>query len=122
MTRKDFQKLALMRFQESEKLLNAGFLHGAYYLAGLGIECAMKACIAKQTKRHDFPPKDINKIYTHNLQELMKQIGLEKASDFPRANWDVVRKWNVNVRYNFEKPIFDFEAFREFLQWLKLSW
>src|SRR5438094_3909647 len=28
---------------------------GAFYLGGLAIECALKACIAKKTKRYDFP-------------------------------------------------------------------
>jgi hypothetical protein len=54
-TRRDFQVLAEMRAQEAGVLAKNGNEEGAYYLGGIAIECALKACIAKRTKRHDFP-------------------------------------------------------------------
>ena len=56
MTRKDFQLLAELRANEAAILAHNGNEQGAYYLAGMAIECALKACIAKKTKRHAFPP------------------------------------------------------------------
>lgn len=50
MFRKDFQDLAMVRVREAEMLLAAGLFDGAYYLAGLAVECALKACIAKATQ------------------------------------------------------------------------
>jgi len=44
-----------MRLKDAEVLLQKGRNEAAYYLAGYAVECALKACIAKQTKRHEFP-------------------------------------------------------------------
>lgn len=68
--------LAQIRLQEAQALLKAGLPDGAYYLAGYSIECALKACIAKSTRRYDFPPdkKTIDAIYVHNLKGLMKPL------------------------------------------------
>lgn len=49
MNRLDLQNLALARLEEVEVLLNNHKYSGAYYLSGYVIECALKACIAKQT-------------------------------------------------------------------------
>jgi HEPN domain-containing protein len=56
MNRRDFQKLALIRIADAQVLFQNGRYDAAYYLAGYAVECALKACIAKQTMRHDFPP------------------------------------------------------------------
>jgi len=45
---------------------------GAYYLAGYAVECALKACIAKKTQRHEFPDKRrVDASHTHNLIQLL---------------------------------------------------
>src|SRR5277367_1056001 len=78
-TRKDFQRLAELRAKEAATLAKTGSQQGAYYLAGFAVECALKACIAKKTRRHDFPAdKDYaGKVYTHNLDQLLKLAHLE---------------------------------------------
>jgi len=89
-------------------LLRAGHYAGAYYLAGYAIECALKACIAKQTERHQFPNKELAmKAYTHNLEELLKLSGLApqfreeiKANDKLEVNWSVVKDWSEQSRYD----------------------
>jgi hypothetical protein len=40
--RVDFQDLARIRLREAKALFDAGEFHGAYYLAGYSIECALK--------------------------------------------------------------------------------
>jgi hypothetical protein len=55
MNRADLQALADLRVKEATILLDANCFEGAYYLLGYAIECALKACIAKQIKQHDFP-------------------------------------------------------------------
>ena len=55
MNRNDFQKISRLRVKEAKALLDNGYPAGAYYLMGYAVECALKACIAKQTKRYDFP-------------------------------------------------------------------
>jgi hypothetical protein len=52
MFRKDFQDLAMVRVRDGEVLMDAGLFDGAYYLGGLAVECALKACIAKATQHY----------------------------------------------------------------------
>jgi len=81
---------------------------GAYYLAGYAIECALKACIAKQTKRHEFPPKHdyVREVYTHKLDRLLQLAGLNdrletdmKANAALAGNWNVIKVWDESKRY-----------------------
>ena len=57
MNRFDFQRLAKIRIKEAGVLLEKRCYEGAYYLVGYAVECALKACIAKQTQRFEFPEK-----------------------------------------------------------------
>jgi HEPN domain-containing protein len=78
MNRADFQQLAEVRIGEARVLLEADCYPGAYYLAGYAVECALKACIAKQTREYDFPEKDfVNKSWTHKLEKLPNLAELE---------------------------------------------
>ena len=104
--RLDFQKLAHVSVREARALLDAGLFAGAFYLAGYAIECAPKACIAKRTKRYDFPKKDANKAYTHNLEDLLSLADLKDQlkDDSARnsalgANWTTIKDWRETYRY-----------------------
>lgn len=105
MNRRDFQELARLRLQDAQALLKARRYSGAYYLSGYAVECALKACIAKKTKRHDFSPdrKFLDKIYTHELVKLINSAGLENelagASNPLQTNWATVKDWNEHIRY-----------------------
>ena len=79
MNRQDFQELARVRLEEARALLIAGHSAGAFYLAGYAVECALKACIARQTREHDFPPdpETVRQIYSHRLPGLLLRAGLE---------------------------------------------
>jgi len=88
--------------------MRSGNSEAAYYLTGLAVECAVKACIAKNTRRYDFPPNQnaIKEIYTHDLAKLIRAAKLEAALDTARKGnilfknkWDVLKDWNVNSRY-----------------------
>lgn len=57
MNRQQLKNIALTRLEEVEVLLKNRKYSGAYYLSGYVVECALKACIAKQTKRFDFPDR-----------------------------------------------------------------
>ena len=106
MNRKDFQELSKVRLNEAKTLLDLGHFDGAYYLAGYAVECALKACIAKGTQRHDFPDKKrVDLSHTHNLKDLVRIAGLEDT--FREAcndrgfsdNWERVRVWSEQSRY-----------------------
>lgn len=108
MNRQDFQELSKLRRKEAYALLKMKHYAGAYHLIGYAVECALKACIAKQTRRYDFPDKDIaQKAYVHDLEKLLKLAGLEQ--DLERAmrgnntfalNWAVVKDWKETSRYD----------------------
>ena len=106
MNRDDFQKFSELRLREAEKLLEAEMFSGAYYLAGYAVECALKACIAKNTKQYDFPPKDVRNIYTHDIDTLIRSARLEQTiKDDNNQNralsafWAIVKEWNEESRY-----------------------
>jgi hypothetical protein len=111
-------------------------VHGAYYLAGYTVECALKACIAKATKRFDFPPRSVQDIYTHDLTKLVRQAGLEadlqreigSDPEFGRR-WAVVRLWTEESRYQRKSGQEARELYEAItdqqhgvLRWLKERW
>ena len=79
-TRREFQRLAELRAGEALVLAKNRKEQGAYYLAGYAVECALKACIAKQTKRNEFPlkPDYARKVNSHDLEELLRLAGLDQ--------------------------------------------
>ncbi len=108
MNRKDFQVLSRTRISEARALLKLRHYSGAYYLAGYAVECAFKACIAKETLRHDFPPdrKRTEEIYRHSASELLKAAKLQSFLDAAidlnpklEANWKIVGNWSEQDRY-----------------------
>lgn len=131
--RRDFQRLAGLRAREAKALMKSRCKEGAYYLAGMATECALKACIAKKTKRHDFPRsvKDAQEVYSHDLAKLLKVAELERALDAAMkadptlaTNWGVVKAWKVESRYetsglNGKDMV---AATDGVLQWIKLHW
>jgi hypothetical protein len=107
MNRQEFQEISRLRRREAAALLKAKHFAGAYYLVGYAVECSLKACIAKQTKRYDFPDKDVaQQAYVHNLEKLLKLAGLERALEADMKanrnlalNWAIVKDWKETCRY-----------------------
>lgn len=81
---------------------------GAYHFAGLAVECAIKACIAKQTKRFEFPNKPLaDAAWRHNFPDLIKAAKLQGALEQKRQqnpafdqNWSTIGKWQIDSRYD----------------------
>jgi HEPN domain-containing protein len=77
--RTDFHEIGGLRLLESRTLLAAGFQEGAYYLAGDAVECALKACIARRTREHNFPDKKLaEESRTHDLRKLLQLAQLSE--------------------------------------------
>ena len=105
-------------------------------MGGYAIECALKACIAKESRRYEFPPKIdyIRKVYTHNLEELLRLAGLEKQLEADSKinpelgiNWGVVKGWNEETRYttsalNGKDLHHAITGSNGVLPWIKLRW
>ncbi|MCQ8116256.1 DNA-binding protein [Methylomonas rosea] len=138
MNKSDLEKLVEIRLTEAEILLKSRSFQGAYYLTGYSLECALKACIAKQVSQYDFPNKQLaNQSHTHNLTELLGVAGLkqklseqrERNNDF-NLNWAVAKDWSESSRYecNIEETKANdlFKAVTEetsgILAWLKKYW
>jgi HEPN domain-containing protein len=135
--RKDLQLLSRVRLAEARALLRSGHPDGAYYLAGYAVECALKACIAKTTQRHEFPEKrSVDASHTHNLRDLVRVAKLElphskegKQDPAFLGNWDFVQRWSETSRYGRH----DLESARRLIEaigdrrhgvmaWIKQYW
>jgi HEPN domain-containing protein len=107
MNRDDLKEIANIRRKEAKILLDSKNYNGAYYLCGYVVECGLKACIAKRTKRYDFPDKrTANDSHKHNLTVLLGVAGLKQDLDIAmrrnlqlKLNWNVVKDWSVESRY-----------------------
>jgi HEPN domain-containing protein len=137
MNREDFQHLADVRAAEAQILFDAKAYDGTYYLAGYAVECALKACIAKLTKAHDFPDKQFAiAIFTHDLHTLRSRSNLDRefeeaASNDPNlaASWNVVADWSEVSRYDrcTKQQAYDLllavtDPAKGVLPWLKARW
>jgi len=81
MDRRRFQELSRVRVDEAKALLESELSDGEFYLAA--VECALRACIAKNTRAHSFPPKVklVQEMYTHSLPKLLKAAGLDPQTE-----------------------------------------
>jgi hypothetical protein len=84
---------------------------GAYYLAGYAVGCALKSCIAKETRRYEVPRQEAGGFELFTLRDLVKVANLEIARN-QRAgqsrefgnNWDTVQAWSEQSRYQRHRP------------------
>jgi HEPN domain-containing protein len=137
MNRIDFQEIAELRLRESKALLASGFAEGAYYLAGYAVECALKACIAKRTREHDFPDKKlVNDSHTHDLGKLLNLAELKDELDTVigadpamESALDKIQEWSETSRYQ-RKTVQEAAALLKsiedqtggLLPWIRLHW
>jgi HEPN domain-containing protein len=94
---------------DAKALLDAARWHAAYYLAGYAVECGLKACILAHIENtgiifHD--KKFAERCFTHDIEALVKAANLEiirgldiASSPDLALNWQVVKDWNVDIRY-----------------------
>ena len=137
MDRGELQAISRIRAKEAKALLGMELYDGAYYLAGYAVECALKACMAKETKRHEFPDKKrADSSYTHSLIDLVRIAKLDDSlKELVRRDpefddyWDTVKSWSEQSRYRRHSS----QAAQELVQavcdrrhgviaWIKLHW
>ncbi len=72
------------------------------------MECALKACIAKKTRRYDFPesPNRVRECYSHDLVQLVAVAGLKAELEKSNSSdqefegfWEIVIEWSEQSRY-----------------------
>lgn len=137
MDREAWKQLAHARLEDAQVLLAEGRFGGSYYLSGYVIECALKACISKQTRQYEFPDKTrAQRSHSHDLEQLLRVSGLEpqlrEREDADAAfavSWTVVKDWAPGVRYqvagekkarNLMNAVIDSEE--GVFPWLKQHW
>ncbi|WP_342105645.1 HEPN domain-containing protein [Methylobacterium sp. SI9] len=107
MNRQAWKRRAEDHLRAARALLTTGHFSDAYYLAGLAVECALKARIARSFRSGTWPLRQFaNDIHTHDLSklvvlaELRDQRQIDEAQDPSfRGAWDLVAKWRVEARY-----------------------
>lgn len=105
--RTDLQKMAIAKLEDAAVLYQNGRFSSAYYLAGYAVEFALKACISRQMAKEVIPEKAfVQKIFTHELSELVKLAGLEtnrrelaKQSKEFDVYWAITKDWSEQSRY-----------------------
>jgi len=138
MDRAQLQQLAELRLRDADALLTAGRWDAAYYLLGYCVECALKACVAKQFRLHEVPDKKlVNSFYTHRLDELLTISGVKsemeihaKTDSSFEINWNTMRDWSETTRYDigiteaFARGMYDAvtNTASGILPWLKTRW
>lgn len=135
MNRDDFRALARLRLREARALRDRELWNGCYYLSGHAVECALKACIARSTRRHDFPDKDrVQKTHTHNLAVLLNLAGLQdkleadaKTRRSLGSQWALVsNRWGIEARYNrpiaAQEAVDLYRAAKGVVAWLRQHW
>jgi AbiV family abortive infection protein len=131
-------RLADRYARDAETLLKNRRWSSAYYLSGYAIECALKACIAKQIRRHQFPDLEaVRYSHTHDLRKLAKLAGLTSALQARSRHpdqfgnyWEkVVTEWRSTYRYEQPTKAMAQEMIRAVsdtkegvLPWIKLHW
>jgi hypothetical protein len=138
LTRADFQELADIRASDAGDLLKSAHYHGAYYLAGYAVECAIKACICKLMKGDEFPdPKFAKSVWVHDLNDLVALARLAATRDARiqvdehfEKNWLTVKDWSegarddltINQRRTTDMVESVTNANHGVLPWLKTLW
>ena len=104
--RESFQALALTRLEDAKVLIANHRFAAAFYLAGYAVECGLKACIAIQTREHEFPDRNrVNRSYSHRLGQLLEVAQVPTTEEFAsdrklEENWSLVgSKWSEEKRY-----------------------
>lgn len=105
-TRKSLAKQAKAKKNDARILLQNRRWATAYYIYGLSVELAIKAVVAKKLTAGSVPERGFESaFYSHKLESLVSLAGLKKDLDAElgdpqfKANWEFVKGWSVESRY-----------------------
>ncbi|WP_371345522.1 hypothetical protein [Ancylobacter sp. IITR112] len=137
MRRTDLQGYAQAKIDDACLLLQHQRWSNAYYLAGYGVELALKACIAKQIAAETIPDKSILRdVLSHQYMNLIGLAGLrdelkrkQDSNSHFAANWGIANEWSPDSRYRSCSAIESqllIESITDIdngiMQWIKQFW
>jgi len=139
LNRAELQHLSTERIEDARALLAANRWSGAYYLAGYALECALKSCVLAYIERTGIIFEDkkyAEKCWTHDIEELVKQAGLEVERDKSAGanlnlghNWLIAKDWSESSRYRMSTQLQAEKLFNALtdnpngvLLWIKTFW
>jgi len=107
MKRNDWKQKSKAYALGAKAMLHARYFDLAYHLAGVAVECALKAKIASRFRANEIPDKKlVNQTYAHDLKDLLKLAQLdaqhsakEAANATFRTFWATVGAWQIDSRY-----------------------
>jgi HEPN domain-containing protein len=111
-TASDWARIARENVRDAQELANSRGWRNAYMLAGLAVECALKARIMRHLGLNRWPSlKERRELYSHDLGKLAELAGLrpilEEAvarSEPLGAAWMVAKDFAINRRYPSGRP------------------
>jgi len=108
MTRKELQKIAIIRLKESKTLYDNGLYDGAVYLCGYVVESALKARICRHLQMKEYlDTGDMKNVFlSHNFDRLLFLSGLKNRINLANRrgtnlfrNWSLLTTWTPDMRY-----------------------
>lgn len=131
-----FQQLAEMHAEDAQVLHANGRQTNSMHLAGLAIECALKALVCDHFEKGALPdPKLVQRAHSHELAALVGLAGIKPDLDAlvkedPEfdARWSITKTWSVAVRYDTVSEIELVEFLdatvgqKGMLEWIKTFW
>jgi HEPN domain-containing protein len=106
MTVDELEKRARRWLDDSKVLHESGRFESAVYLCGYAVEFALKSRICKLLEWTAFRD-DLPGMKTHNLVNLMSFTGFESKKKVFQDAWDIVVKWNPDIRYSAAESFTD---------------
>jgi HEPN domain-containing protein len=139
MTRDEWKSRSREFERSASALLASSRYDVAYHIAGIAVECALKAKISTLFRANDVPDKKLVEDFYRDGHDLVRLVRLaqlegllaaeEQVHPAFRANWATVRAWSINSRYNAWSPVEATDMVRAVAQrgtgvlsWLKHHW
>ncbi len=114
----ELYSVARSRYDEAKILHTSQKPAGAVYLCGYAVELILKRHIVKILDWDAYPEttnqfKEYRSFKTHDLNVLIRLAGLEnkiQADTTMYARWQIVKRWNSEMRYKSITSVTDLEA------------
>lgn len=108
MTRRELQKIAVTRLEETKALYENGLYDGAVYVCGYVVEAALKARICRHLQMKEYlDTGDMKNMFlSHDFDRLLLLSGLKNRINLANRrgtslfkHWSLLTTWTPDMRY-----------------------